>query len=105
MVETARTRNTLAGVWLTLPVFHSEVMMNARLSQNKAGYLTLAGHVLKTGEDVEVIVGGNWHRALVHKNKLWAELILDNGKFVAGVGLKARLPMNEAFDSESLAKV
>jgi hypothetical protein len=79
-------------------MFYSEVIMNDKLSQDKAGCLILAGHILKTGEDVEVIVGGNWHRAPVRKNKLWAELILDNGKFVAGVGLTARLPENQLFD-------
>ena len=66
--------------------------MPDRLSQDKAGRLILAGQVLQAGEDVEVLVGGNWHRALVRPNKLWAELILDNGKSVAGVGLTARLP-------------
>jgi len=77
--------------------------MNARLSQNKAGCLMLAGQVLKAGEGVEVIVGGNWHHAVVHKNTLWEDLILDNGRIVAGAGLIARLPDDEALDSEILA--
>ena len=64
--------------------------MAGRLSQDKAGWLILAGEVLKLGEDIEVIVGGNWHRALVRKHKLGTELILDNGRCVAGLGLVAR---------------
>jgi hypothetical protein len=68
-----------------------EVTVNDRLSQDNAGRLILAGHVLKIGEDVEVIVGGNWHRALVRHNREWSELILDNGRLVVGVGLTARL--------------
>src|SRR5437763_728426 len=72
--------------------------MYDRLSQDKAGRPILAGHVLKDGDEVEVIVGGNWHRAHVHKNALWLELILDNSKFVAGVGLAARLPPVQMFN-------
>jgi hypothetical protein len=66
--------------------------MYDRLTQDKTGHLTLAGYVLNTGDNLEVVVGGNWRRAQVHKNSMWAELILDNGKSVAGVGLTARLP-------------
>ena len=66
--------------------------MQGRLSQDKSGSLILEGHVLKTGEEVQVIVGGNWHGATVRNNKPWAELILDNGRSVAGLGLTAWIP-------------
>jgi hypothetical protein len=78
--------------WRSAAAFNptTEVKMAGRLSQDKAGCLILAGEVLKTGEDIEVIVGGNWHRALVRKAKRGTELILDNGRGVAGLGLMAR---------------
>lgn len=55
----------------------------------------LAGRALKAGEEIEVIVGGNWHRATVLKPRkvggLWiGELVLDTGREIGAVGLIAR---------------
>lgn len=60
--------------------FCPEAAVSDRLSQDKAGRLILAGRVLKAGEEIEVIVGGNWHRALVRKIQGRWDLILDTGR-------------------------
>lgn len=69
--------------------------MPDRLSQNGGGRLLLAGRTLKAGEEIEVIVGGNWHRATVLKprrvQRLWiGELLLDTGRVMGAVGLIGR---------------
>ena len=65
---------------------------NERLTQNSQGRLVLAGRVLKAGEEIEVKVGGNWHRAIVRKRQGHWELILDTGRAIGGVGLMAIWP-------------
>jgi len=99
-VTDCRHRKRSGWRWAPASLFAAEIMTNARLSQNKAGCLMLAGRVLQAGESLEVIVGGNWHHAVVHKNTLWEDLILDNGRIVAGAGLIARPPKDEALDRE-----
>ena len=65
---------------------------NQRLTRNGGGRLVLAGRTLKAGEEIEVRVGGNWHRAIVRKKQGRWELILDTGRAIGEVGLIARWP-------------
>ena len=71
--------------------FCPEVAVTERLFQNRAGRLILAGRVMKAGEAVEVIVGGNWYRAQVRKIQGRWDLILETGREISAVGLVARL--------------
>ncbi len=65
---------------------------NQRLSQNSEGRLVLGGRPLQAGEEIEVKVGSNWHRALVRKTSGRWEFILDTGRATGGVRLLARWP-------------